>query len=109
MAMTREQVLEVVRKARDGLAALYGDRLKSVYLFGSYARDEADEDSDIDLAIVLRGPVDSSEERERADGVLSSLSLEYDCLLMAVYISEEEYRTAPRAIHRSIVREGVPV
>lgn len=36
------------------LAALYGDRLVRVVLFGSYARGEATEESDVDILVVLR-------------------------------------------------------
>ena len=32
---------------------LFGDRLRSIRLFGSYARGEADEDSDVDVLVVV--------------------------------------------------------
>lgn len=35
------------------LAALYGDRLRDVYLYGSYARGMAGPDSDVDVMIAL--------------------------------------------------------
>lgn len=88
---------------------MYGERLEATYLFGSYARDEADEDSDIDVAVVLHGAVNRWEERNRTSELLSELSLEHDCLLTAVFLSVEEFQTTPYAIHRSIVRDGVPV
>jgi len=109
MSMTHEQVMRLGREAREGLTAIYGDRLKRVYLFGSHARGDAREGSDIDVAVVLRGPVDRWEERDRTNDLLSELSLRDDCLLSAVFVSEEELRTAPYAIHRSILREGVLV
>lgn len=107
--MTRQEALDIVRQAREGLAKLYGDRLKAVYLFGSYARGDADEDSDIDVAVVLTGPVERWEERDRCNQLLTDLSLEHDCLLSAVHVSQEELLTGTYAIHRSIIREGVPV
>ena len=107
--MTRDEALYIVGKVRDGLAALYGDRLKAVYLFGSYARDEADDDSDIDVAVILGGPVDRWMEQDRANQLLTDLSLDHDCLLSAQFVSEDELKGASRSIHRKIVREGVPV
>ena len=38
---------------RDRLRATFGDRLRDVRLFGSYARGEADEDSDVDVLVVV--------------------------------------------------------
>jgi type I restriction enzyme S subunit len=57
MVKTREDALRLVREFRQGLEAIYGDRLRGVYLYGSYARDDAGDDSDIDVAVVLEGPV----------------------------------------------------
>ena len=109
MLKSREEVLKLVREFRDHLAALYGERLKGVYLYGSYARGEAQEDSDIDIAIVLEGPVDAWEEDRRISELTSDLSLRHNCLLMPFFLTEEEHRQTPYAVHRSIVREGVPV
>ncbi len=109
MMMPREKVLGLVREVRDGLVGLYGDRLKGVYLFGSYARGDAREGSDIDVAVVLCGPVDDGEESDRASDLLGDLSLRDDCVITVLFMSEEDFRNTPYAIHRSIVQEGVPV
>ena len=109
MSMPHEQVMRLGREAREGLAAIYGERLKRVYLFGSHARGDAREGSDIDVAVVLGGPVDRWEERDRTNDLLSELSLREDCLMSAVFVSDEELEAAPYAIHRSILREGVLV
>jgi len=108
MAETCQEALRIARQLHQGLAALYGPRLKGVYLYGSYARGEANEDSDIDIAIVLTGPVNDAEEGRRTRDLIGDLSMRHNCLIAAFFLSEEEYRTAPYAIHRSIVREGVP-
>jgi len=109
MVMPRDKVLGLVREVRDGLAPLYGDRIKGVYLFGSYARGDAREGSDINVAVVLRGPVDEGEESERGSELLGALSLRDDCVVTAVFVSEEDFTTTPYAIHRRIVREGIAV
>ena len=109
MVMPREKVLGLVREVRDALSVLYGDRLTGVYLFGSHARGDAREGSDIDVAVVLRGPVDPWEEREQTSELLGDVSLREDCVVTALFVSDEDIRTTPYAIHRSIVREGVLV
>ena len=39
------------------LQAVYGDRLRGVVLYGSEARGEATPDSDVDILVLLTGPV----------------------------------------------------
>jgi predicted nucleotidyltransferase len=106
---TRHDALRLVREFRDRLAEVYGDRLKGVYLYGSYARGDAREDSDVGVAVVLEGPVSAWEEDRRTSEITTELSLQHDCLLMPFFISEADYEEAPYAMHRNIVREGVPV
>jgi len=108
MVKARNEVLRLVREFRERLAAVYGERLRGVYLYGSYARGEATEDSDIDVAVILAGPVDRRAEDDRNSDLIGDLSLRENCVLMPVFISEEDFRKAPYAIHRSIAREGVP-
>jgi len=109
MRRNREQVVRLVREFRQRLVPVYAERLKGVYLYGSYARGEADEDSDIDVAVVLAGPVNRAEERRRTSELRAELSLRESCVLMPFFLSEDEYSRTPYAIHRSILREGVPV
>lgn len=49
--MTKEEILLFLRDKKVYLAEHYG--VLSIGLFGSYARDEAREDSDIDIAVEL--------------------------------------------------------
>ena len=109
MPKTREEVLRNVREFRDRLAALYGDRLQGVYLYGSYARGDAREDSDIDIAVVLKGTVDAWEEDRVTSEITTDLSLRQNCLLMPFFLSEQERREGPFAVHRNIMSEGVLV
>ena len=107
--LTREEVLRIVREFQRKLAELYSDRLKGVYLYGSYARGDARWDSDIDVAVVLEGPLRQREESRRASEIISNVSLRHNCVLMPLFLSEEEFRERPYAVHRSIAREGVPI
>ncbi len=109
MPKTHEQVLRIARELHARLAALYGERRRGVYLYGSHARGEATDDSDIDVAVILEGPVHAHSEEERASEIVGDLCLRGNCLLVPLFLSEQEYRRAPYAIHRSIASEGGPV
>lgn len=65
MVTTRKQALEIAKKVCDGLEKIYGQRLRGVLLFGSAARDKLDEDSDIDIAIILDEIPDRFAKHER--------------------------------------------
>ena len=52
-----------------GLRELYGDRFRGLVLYGSYARGEAAEGSDVDLLVLLDGPVQSVRELLRMEPV----------------------------------------
>ncbi|MDR1831280.1 MAG: nucleotidyltransferase domain-containing protein [Fusobacteriaceae bacterium] len=52
MSMRQEQVKEMLGKVNGYARELFGNRLDSVILFGSYAKGSYDEESDIDIMII---------------------------------------------------------
>jgi len=107
MVTTRKQALEIAKKVRDGLEKLYGERLRGVLLFGSAARDKLDEDSDIDIAIILDDIPDRFAEHERTGDLASEIGLEYNTLVSFLFVSEADYQNGRFAIHRRIKEEGI--
>ena len=55
----------VMREIRRRLESAYGARLRGIVLYGSEARGDAGPDSDIDLLVLLEGPVDWVVETRR--------------------------------------------
>jgi hypothetical protein len=53
--MNRDEILRILREQRDELRREYG--VKSLALFGSVARDEATDASDIDLLVEFERPI----------------------------------------------------
>ena len=109
MKLAKEDVLRIVRKLRDELAAVYGGRLKGVYLYGSYSRGDAGEDSDIDVAVVLAEVVNRADEVSRTIEIISDTCLQENCLVVPFFLSETEYEKRPYEIYRSIARDGISV
>lgn len=88
---------------------LYGNRYRGLYLYGSYARGEADEGSDVDLLLVLADEVRPTTEIKRSSAAVSALSLESGYLLAVLPVSEEEYRAGAKPFLVNARRDSVPV
>ena len=74
-----------------GLEAIYGARLKGVYLYGSYAREEGDPESDLDVLVVLDRIAHYADEVDRTGQLGAELSLKYGVSISKVYLSESSW------------------
>jgi predicted nucleotidyltransferase len=98
---------------RRAVAARFGPRLREVVLFGSWARGDAHEESDVDVLVV----VDDLDERERRE----VMDLAYDAAAAAIDVADwvsvsplpystaqaAELRARERRLFRDIAAEGV--
>jgi predicted nucleotidyltransferase len=100
---------EVARAVAAELRQLYGERLREVILFGSWARGDAHPESDIDLLVVLDRVESSWEERKRMDDILWRHSLENDTVVVAIPVAEERFRRAGEPVLINARREGVAI
>jgi predicted nucleotidyltransferase len=101
------ELREILDEFRHGLEQIYGPRLVRMILFGSHARGVARPDSDIDVLLVLRGPVDVNEEIRRVSPLASELSLRADVVISCVYVSEEEFQADGSPLILNIRKEGL--
>jgi predicted nucleotidyltransferase len=107
MVTTRQQALEIAAKARQGLARIYGDHLRAVYLYGSGARDQLTPESDIDIAVILDAIPDRFLEHERTSELGADLSLQYDTVVLFFFAEEADLNAGRFGIHRAIKEEGI--
>lgn len=100
---------QILEQLRAGLTQLYGPRLKKLLLFGSHARDEATEGSDIDVAVILDDFDYASREIDRSSMLISELCLRYDCLIGVVPIRERDWLTRQDPFLMNVRREAIPL
>jgi predicted nucleotidyltransferase len=100
---------EALQQLKRELEALYGDRLKGLYLFGSHARGDADPDSDVDVAVLLDDYEYESTELRRMAPLLNRLSLDHDLLIAPVPIRQDDWENRLSSLLLNLRREGVAV
>ncbi|MBI5093894.1 MAG: nucleotidyltransferase domain-containing protein [Candidatus Hydrogenedentes bacterium] len=83
--------------------------MEKLVLFGSYARGEAEPDSDIDVMVALRDPVDVHEEILRSEHIVAALSLEFDTVLSCAFVSTSRFDAEQSPLLINVRHEGVAI
>jgi uncharacterized protein len=104
---TPEEVREILSRLRQGLEALYQDRLEGLYLYGSYARGDARPGSDLDVLGVLNAMDSPTEEIERTSRLCAEISLDHGITVSLLLRSADHWRTAVTPLIRSVRSEGL--
>ena len=104
MHWTFEQTLS---ELKSGLPPLYGERLKGLYLFGSYARGEARPDSDLDVLIVLDSIPSYGAEVDRTSELVARLSLDSGISIGPVFISEAAWQSQSSPFLENVREEAI--
>lgn len=102
------RIKEILKEFREEIEKLYGKRLKSIILYGSWARGDATEESDIDVLIVLKGEIIPGKEIDRMIDIITEINLKYGVLISVYPVSEENYSTINSPLLINVRREGVP-
>ena len=98
----------ILTEFKKGIARLYSKRLKEMILYGSWARGNATDDSDIDLMIVLAGDVTPGKEIDRMIDIITDTNLRHDVLISGYPISATNYSTVNSPLLLNVRREGIP-
>lgn len=107
---TKNQLEEIIAQIVDYSKELFGDKFKSVILYGSYARGDYDDESDIDIMIM----VDMDREelmkyRRKISEFFSDLNLENGVFLTSKLQSEPYFNEWKNAMpfYQNVIKEGV--
>ena len=98
----------LLAELRRRFEALYGPRLVRLMLFGSQARGDAEPGSDIDVLVVLEGPVRPGEEIRRTLDSVAELSLENNAVFSCVFVSRDRFENELSPLLINVRREGIP-
>ena len=102
------RIREILKEFREEIEKLYRKRLKSIILYGSWARGDATEESDIDVLVVLEGEVIPGKEIDRMIDIITEINLKHGVLISVYPISEKNYSTINSPLLINVRREGMP-
>lgn len=105
--MDIKKLKKIVTEFKNEIKKLYGKKLKTVILYGSWVRGEATEHSDIDLILIFEGKIIPGEEIDRMIDVITEINLRYDVLISVYPISKRDYTTVNSPLLMNIRREGI--
>ncbi len=100
---------QIARDVARDLRRLYGDRLRRVLLFGSWARGDAHPESDIDLLVVLDHVDSVWDELRRMDPVLWRHSFDNDTVVTALPVAEPDVEERKKPVLVRAHAEGLLV
>ncbi|MEE3487390.1 MAG: nucleotidyltransferase domain-containing protein [Bulleidia sp.] len=96
---------DIVREYRN----VYGSSIDGIYLFGSYARGEATEQSDIDIAAIVHGDRLTLQDRlKMVWDAAADIGLVNDVIISPTVIPYDEFQQYKEILpyYRNISREG---
>jgi predicted nucleotidyltransferase len=107
--LTRSEFNEILTRLTTGLSEFLGEQLADVYLYGSYARGDAYDGSDIDILIVIDGEFDYFELMDKTSDLSWGLSLENDIVISRVFVSKTEFNDRNSPFLMNVHQEAIPV
>ena len=105
-----DRIKSILRDYANDIINIYGDHLKAVILYGSYARGDFNEDSDIDIMILVDlDDMEIKEYRNQLSDVTFNYNYDNDILIMPIVKNLAHFCHWVNAypFYNNIYKEGV--
>jgi len=102
------EVLKKLYEMCEAIGEIYGSTIAEVVLYGSYARGQESDESDIDMAIVLKAK-QTEEQYDRMTDIVVDYQLDLGITLSVISIELREFmewkKTLP--LYKNVDKEGI--
>ena len=108
--MNKTDLTKVLQELTTQIQQLLGDKLTKIVLFGSYARGDNTEWSDVNILVLTNmSPQENKAIFHELNKIFSRLGLEYDILLSLCLIDKASYdsRKEFHPFYQNVEKEGV--
>ena len=100
----------IISQFKTTIQQLYGERLAQIILFGSYARGDEKENSDLDFLIVLKDKnISVFSEIEKINNRVYNMILDSGKIISFIPVTEEKFEHSSNYFYRLVKKEGKPV
>ena len=101
------KVKRLVDQVKAYLHERYGTGIKKVIIYGSHARGEATDDSDIDVLALVDQSLDPREVENSLSDLLYDIILEEHELVSVIAVSEERFANYNSPFMLNVRKEGI--
>ena len=105
--MKNQNLDKIIFLVKQWFTEQYQYNLESIILYGSQARDDAKEYSDIDILVVLKKAFNYREEIEKTSHFIADLSLENDTVISRAFISNQRFHEENNPFVLNVRKEGI--
>lgn len=109
---TKSELQIVLKKVKTAAQQLYGDKLNQIILYGSYARGDNTDESDIDIMIILNCDAEEIKNlRSITAEMASDISLDQEVFLSILLRDKKNFENNLTILpfYQNIAREGIAV
>ena len=107
--MEQKQLRRILRALRKELDTVLGERVEKVILYGSQARGDARDDSDIDVLIVLKDDFKYRTMLKKTSKIVAKLSLDNDVVISRAFASRQQYEQSKMPFLMNVRRDGIAI
>ena len=94
-------------KIKGFIQEIFGDRLSEVLLYGSFADNRATDDSDIDIAVILKDDRRVEAEQKKLNDFIAELGLESNELISILPLCSKEIENSKWPLYESLQESGI--
>jgi uncharacterized protein len=103
------KVKRLVDQVKAFLHERYGDGIKRVILYGSYARGEATEDSDVDVLVLVDQSLSPRGVRDSLNDLLYDMLLDEGELVSVIVLPQDHFEKRNLPFMLNVRKEGIAI
>lgn len=107
--MNKSRLKLILEEVKQGLLNLYQNQLEAIILYGSQAREDAREFSDIDILVILKSDLNPYDEIDQTSKIISNICLNHDVVISRHFISSEKFHKENTPFLDNVKKEGIIV
>lgn len=97
----------ILNKIKQYFCSIYQEQLEAIILYGSQARADAKEDSDIDILVVVKSAINPYQEIDKSSDFITKLCLQYDVVISRHFVSLAKFKANNTPFLYNVRKEGI--